>query len=434
MTYTRLRELLRHQISRNVIGLYWVQVAKFLVPIVTLPYVSRVLGPGELGLVIFSQSSSIFLTLLVDWGFTPYGTRRVAIDRDDPAALARTVAHVRSAQLLLAAASVPVTVAILFAIPKFTQHPAFLAMAWLAAVSSALMPNWFFIGTERVRITAVVQLGFRVIGTVLTFVLVSRAGDAWIVMALYTATSVAMWLFSDFLVYRRVPFRLTGLRAAAAGIGESTRLFIGTVAISLFSTFNVVLLGLFVSTAQVAQFGAGERIVRTWEEVLGPVGTAVYPRLTFLQASGRPERARRLVTISIIAVGGLGALVAAVFGIFASTWLHLIFGPKFVHEGTPILRILVLLIPSNIIGYFAAIWLMSLHQDRTLLRIAVAAGLINVALGSVLTELIGPQGMAWSVVSVQCGVAVACLFAAQRVRNTPEPCPPTPPQPVASAT
>lgn len=417
MIYTRFRSLLRHQISRNVLGLSWVQLATFVVPLVTLPYVSRVLGPAQFGLVVFSQGFSIFLTLFVDWGFTPYGVRRVATDRDDPDALTRTVALVRSAQLLMAGMSIPVALGVLFVVPRFNQHPAFLAMAWVAAVSMGLMPVWFFVGLERLRPFVTVQLVFRVIGAALTFALVRRPGDAWIVMALFMASSLCMWAVSDALVYSRVSFRLAGIRKAAAAIRDAGRLFIGTVALSLLSTFNVVLLGLYVSSAQVAQFGASERIIRTCEQVLGPVGTAVYPRLTFLQASGRSERARRLAIIGIGAMGGAGVLLAAALGLFAPLWIHIVFGRKFVHEGAPIMRILALLIPSNILGSFAAMWLMTLHRDRTLLRIALVAAAFNVTLGSILSVLMGPQGMAWSVLAAQVAGSAAALVVVYRIRG-----------------
>lgn len=417
MTYARLRALLKHQITRNVLALYWVQVATFVVPLITIPYVSRVLSQSQFGLVLFAQGFSIFLMLLVDWGFTPYGVRAVAADRNDPEALANTVARTRTAQLLMAGVSVPITLAIFVVVPKFSQHPVYLVLAWVAAISAGLMPNWYFVGAERAKLTATVQLGFRFLGAALTFAFVSTRNDGWIVMALYAASGIGMWIVSDVLVYRRLPFRLLGIRAGVVAIRDSGRLFIGTIGVSLLSTFNVFLLGLFVSSAQVAQFGSSERVVRVWQQILGPVGTAVYPRLAFLQTSGRHERARTLAAVTAVVLTGAGVAVALVFGVFAPLWIRIIFGPKFVRESAPILRILVLIIPSNIVGYLSAIWLMTLHSDRSLVRIALAAGLLNVALGCILVPLIGPQGMAWSVVTAQYVRSAALLITVYRIRD-----------------
>ncbi len=418
MIRNALRRTVRHQISRNIVALSWVQVATFIVPLVTLPYISRVLGPSRFGLVIFAQGFSVFLTLLVDWGFTPYGTRAVAADRNDPEALTNTVARIRGAQLLMAAASAPLALGALLVVPKFHDHPVFLALAWLGGVASALAPVWYFVGVERVRALAILQLGFRIIGAALTFLLVERPGDAWIVLTLYTASSFGMWASADLMLYRRIPFRLRGLRRAATAVRDAGHLFIGTVGASLFSSFNVVLLGLFVPSAAVAHFGAGERIIRSSEQILAPIGTAVYPRLAFLQSTQQHDRARRLVKIAFFVVGGVATLLALVFAVFAPTWIRLLFGARFVHASVPILRILVLLIPSNIIGGVAAVWLMTLHKDRILVRIVVGAGLLNVVLGCILCPLFGPQGMAWSVVVAQFAAAGAALIAVYRMRDS----------------
>ncbi|HLY51353.1 MAG TPA: flippase [Solirubrobacteraceae bacterium] len=417
MIYPRLRAVLKHRVTRNVLALSWVQVATFVVPLVTIPYVSRVLGPSQFGLVLFAQGWSIFLMLLIDWGFTPWGVREVAAERNDPDALADTVARVRTAQLLMAAVSLPVTFAVLLLVPKFNLHPLFLVFAWVAAISAALTLNWYFVGAERAPLVAVVQLGFRVVGAGLTFVFVKAVNDGWIVMALYTASSIGMWVVSDALVYRRLPFRLVGVRAGLRAVGDSGRLFVGTIAVSLLSTFNVVLLGLFVTSARVAQFGSSERIVRTWGQLLGPVTAAVYPRLTFLQASGRPDRARKLAAITTVVVGGTAIFVALVLGIFAPLWIRLIFGPKFVTHSAPILRILVVLIPFTVLGFLSGTWLMTLHNDRELVRIAVFAGVLNVVLGCILVPLMGPVGMAVSVVIATGLRASSLLVAVWRIRD-----------------
>jgi PST family polysaccharide transporter len=417
MTDRPLRRIFGHTISQNIMALSWIQIATFLVPLITIPYISRVLGPSQFGLVIFAQGFAIFLILVVDWGFTPYGTRAVAADRNDPEALANTVARVRGAQLLMVAGSAVVALVALGAVSKFRDNPLFLVLGWIAAVGSAICPVWYFVGMERVRVVAISQLGVRIVGAALTFLLVAGPAQAWIVMALFAASSLAMWGIADYLLYRQVPFRLRGLHASLIAVRDSGRLFVGTVGASLYSTFNVVLLGLFVPSAAVAHFGAGERIVRSSQQMLSPIGTAVYPRLAYLQSEQRHDRARRLILIAFAVVGGLATLLAIVFAVFAPFWIGLVYGHKYVSASVPILRILVLLIPSNIIGGVAAVWLLTLHKDKLLVQIVVAAGLLNVVMGSILSPLFGPTGMAWSVVTVQFLSAGAALIAVHRMRG-----------------
>jgi O-antigen/teichoic acid export membrane protein len=109
--------------------------------------------------------------------------------------------------------------------------------------------------------------------------------------------------------------------------------------------------------------------------------------------------------------------LAVVLAVFAPVWIRILFGPKYVQESAAILRILVLTIPAAGVSYFMSLWLMTLHREQSLVRIAVVAGVLNVALGSILSSLMGPQGMAWSVVTVQFVAAGGTLLAVSRIRD-----------------
>jgi len=410
----RLLTALRHPVSRNMIALYWVQIATFVVPLVTLPYVARVLEPSGFGLVIFAQGFAFLLVVFINWGFGMTGSRSTAANRTDPEALSEVVRRVLGGQLVLTMASAVVAAGTLVLDPTMRDHPEFLVLAWVAAAALGLSPNWFFLGLERARVTALVQLGFRAAGAGLTFVLVNNPGDAWIVTALFAGSSVGGLIVTDVLLYRRVEFRLPEWRLSVREIRDSTMIFIGTLAVALVTSFNVVLLGFLGSSAEVAHFGAAERLVRVSIMLLGPIGAAIVPRMTALQAAGKRERARRLLTIAV-AVAALPAL-AIMLGLiaFAAPIIHLVYGESFVDASAPILRVLALIIPVNVSGAVFGVWLMTLHRDRLIMTIAVTAGVANVVLGTAFTLLFGPIGMAWSVITAEAVGAAGGLLAVRR--------------------
>jgi PST family polysaccharide transporter len=411
MALSKLRRALRHPISQNALALVAIQAATFFVPLLTLPYVSRVLSKSDFGLVLFCQSLSLMLTLLIDWGFTYDGVRLVAAARHDPGQMAAVVARIRGAQLLLAGASTLVVLGCWAFIGKLHAQPSYLLFAWIAAVATGLMTNWYFLGMEKVRLVATLQLGVRLIAAALTFLLVTKANQGWIVLALFAGSSVVMWLMLDVLMYRQVQPRLPRLRESVTAVRGAGLLFVGTVAAALYTTFNVVLLGFFVSSAAVATFAIAERILRTSLQVATPIAGAAYPRLAYLQASDRGHRARQLIVVTIVVVGGMGLLLAVGLAVFASPIIRVVFGQQYVHESAPILRILVLIVPLGIIGATAGSWLMTRHLDRQVATIILSAGVINVILGCILTPIFGPQAMAWSVVCAELTAAVGGVVA-----------------------
>jgi PST family polysaccharide transporter len=410
----RILRAIRHPVGQNVIGLYAMQIAQFIVPLLTLPYVARVLEPSAFGLVVFSQGFAVLLVVFIDWGFGFTGTRSVAENQTDPDGLSRVVQRVRGAQLLLSGVSVPIALAALTVIPKMTYHPEFLVLAWVAAVATALTPVWFFVGIEKPRLVALIQLGFRVLGAALTFALVRGPGDAWIVMALFTASSLAGWAAADALMYRRIDFRRPRLRASVTEIRHAGTIFMGMFAATLYSSFNVVLLGFFQPSADVAHFGAAEKVVRVGLTLLFPIGVAVIPRVMALQAGGRRERARELLTITVAVATVPALLITAGLVLFAPTIIGVIYGDRFVDSSVPILRVLSLIIFLGVVGGVFGTWLITQHKDRVAALIAVRAGILNVVLGTVLTLSFGPIGMAWSVVAAEATVAIGAIFAVSR--------------------
>jgi polysaccharide transporter, PST family len=153
----RLRQLLtvlRHPISQNAFAIYVVQFAVSVLPLVTLPWIARKLGPGELGLVVFSQSFAWILQLVVEFGFGSSATRAVARTRDDDAEVARVVAAVQGAKLALSLIAVLIAVIALFAVPIFRAHPGYLALALCTALTQGFNPGWYFVGIERLRLVS----------------------------------------------------------------------------------------------------------------------------------------------------------------------------------------------------------------------------------------------------------------------------------------
>jgi len=385
-----------------------------VVPLVTLPYVARVVEPSAFGLIAFSQGFSFVLVVFIDWGFSYTGIRSTAENQADPRYLTDIVRRVRGAQLLLAAASLAIALGALAFVPPMLHHPEFLALAWIAAAATGLTPGWFFVGTEEPRRIALIQIAFRVLGAVLTFVFVKGPGDAWIVMALFTASAIAGWIASDILMYRRIEFRRPDVRGSIAEIRKAATIFVGTIGATLYTSFNVVLLGLFEPSASVAHFGAAERVVRMSLTMLGPIGIAVFPRLVALQTAGSRARARSLMKVMVVVVAVPALLLTIALVVLAPVVIRIIYGHRFVDASVPILRVLVLIVPLGMTAVIFGTWLVTQHRDRDAVLVVLRAGVVNVVLGCVLTPAFGPIGMAWSVVAAETTAALGAILAVKR--------------------
>jgi polysaccharide transporter, PST family len=419
VTLRALIRTARHPIAQNAAALYAVQIALMALPIVTLPWLAHALGAHEFGVVVFVQSSSFLLSMLVEYGFGLSATRDVARHRHEPDRLAGIVAGVQGAKLALVGVVTLVCVAALPVVPVFREDPRLSAFAWALAVLQGLNCGWFFNGLERMRLVAVIELTVRLAGAGAMVLLVRDPDDGTTLLWIWIASAATSLSVMTMLMYRDVRRQRPTRAEAVVALRDGWALFTATVATSLYTTATVFLLGIVVSSVQLAQFAAGERVARAGLKISGALNAATYPRVSFLLRSGREDRAQRLAVLVLVAMTGLSLAAAAGLIAFAPWIVRVFLGDDF-SQATPVVRILALLLPLAAVGAsLAGQWLLPRGLERGPTRVVLVAGLLNVPATLVLGATVGIQAVAWGLVALELGVAVSMAVLIRRARVVP---------------
>lgn len=403
----RLLAALRHPVSQNAAALYAVQIVLTIVPLATIPYLARVLGPSELGKVVYAQSFSFLAGMLIEYGFGMSATRQIAQHRDDRSAVADIAASVFGAKIMLIGGTTALTLAAAFAVPEFRADPVYALFAWLMAVAQGFAPIWFFQGLERLRPTAILEVTVRVGAAVAIILLVQGHDQGIVVLYIWTGSSLAILAVLLTMMYRVVPARRPRLPASVTALKRGWILFLATVAASLYTTATVLLLGIVVTAAQLAMFAAVERITRASMRVIGPLAGATYPRVSYYVKTGNVSGAQRLATVTLLVQTGIGVLVAAVLIVFAPTVVSIILGPHY-EPAVPILRTLALLVPFVSIGTaIGSQWLLPHGLDRRAGQLLAFPAVANLVLTPLIGSWLGTHGVAWVVVGLEAAISMA---------------------------
>jgi PST family polysaccharide transporter len=390
-------DLARHPVARNTLSLYGVQFAGYLLPLITVPYLARVLHPQGLGLVVFAQSFALWVILFLEYGFNLSATREVARRKHDPHQIADIVAAVMGAKILLCGMVLLATCLAWPLAPIFHAHPQYLLWSLLVTLVSGFSPLWYFQGTEQLTKPASVDILSRGITTLGVILLVRTAHDGWMVLALQALGSIMSTGLLLTWMYRHVRYRTTTGHAVIDTLRGGWNMFLFRSAASLYTVANVFLLGMFVSPVMVGFYGGAEKISRAALGLLNPISQALYPRMSHLTAQN-PARASWVSRMSFCMIGGFGLALGALLALSARTLVQTLLGPGY-DTAVPLLRILSLLLPlialSNVLGIQR---MLPLGLDRSFSVIVISAGLLNVLLACILVPYCGPIGMAWSVV------------------------------------
>jgi PST family polysaccharide transporter len=385
-------------VANNLLSLYGLYFASYLMALVTVPYLSRVLGPATWGIVAAVQSFGACLLTGIEFGFTFSGTREVARAREDRKTLKDVLSAVQGAKLLLALLSCGVALIVEQTLPLFRDHAAafWWGVVWAIIQGSNLM--WFFQGIEKMRLVASLDFGIRLAAVLATFALVRGPADAWRVLALQAAASfvslVVSFGMARSLAGFRVPERAAVLRALRGGV----KTFVPRNASALYTAGNTFLLGFFARPEIVGFYAAADRICRAIVGLLTPASEAIYPRISHM-ALRAPERALRLTRLSALIMVTVGVVMGAILFLLAPWLVRTLLGPGYSAAVEP-LRILCILPPlvaiRNVLGIH---WMLPLDLERQLNAVVVTCGAANIVLAVIVAPRYGGVGMAWVVVA-----------------------------------
>ena len=404
-----IQKLLKHNLVQNIFALYGVQFASYIFPLLTIPYLTRVLGPKEWGLVAFTQAFGQYMVLIVEYGFSLSATREIARFRDSVEKRSELLAGVIGAKLLLAFLSLVLALVVSRWITAFQEHPRLFwsGIFWAYAMAFNLM--WYFQGLERMRLVATLDVGAKALALIGIVLWVRTPQDGWKVLALMGAASLISGLTALFFAYSEVPARLPNWRFSREALRLGWTMFLFRSAVSLYTVGNTFILGLFVQPQIVGYYAGAEKISKAFLGLLGPITQAIYPRMSQV-ARRSQEEAAKLARAGIIAMGFGGVFIGVVVFASAPLLVRVLLGEGF-QAAVPVLRILALLLPmiaiSNVLGIQ---WMLPLGLDRPFNAIILSAGLINMILALILAPRYAHIGMAWSVVLSE-AFATSCMYA-----------------------
>lgn len=392
-------KLFTTRLGANILSLYSVQGLNYLLPLLTLPYLLRVLGSDGYGTVAFAQSLLNYAVLLTDFGFNLSATRAVSLARDDPAALARIFWSTLGAKLLLLLSSSLVIGAVVAFVPQFREQWRVFAVCGLVVVGSTAFPQWYFQGLERMQAMALIQALARAGGFIATFLFVRSSADLVAAAAVLSAPMAIAAIASIVVIRSIAPVRFSppNARDIRAAFANSWHLFVSTAAAMLYLNTNSFLLGVMSGPHAVALYALANKVALAVFNLLGPILQATFPRASAVFGqSGREARrfVRRLAAV-VLPVAGFASVLLIVF---APVIVRVIAGTGYT-AAIPVLRVMgALPLLLTIATLLAQIIMVNAGLSKALSRIYLVVGAINLVIVPVLINVWDAAGAAASLI------------------------------------
>lgn len=384
----------------NVASLFSVQVANFLLPLLTVPYVVRIIGPDKLGLLNFSQAYVAYFSLLINYGFDMAAVRSIAANRADKEATNRIFSQVIAGKALLWVLSTVLFAIVTASSPEFRGHLFLHMCTYLVCIGQVLAPFWLYQAMEDLGRVAIFNLAVKLILSLSVLLLIHKAEDYFFQNLTISVSQIVVSIVALYVAMRRFGIKFswpTGPELRHR-FREDRTLFFSNVTIQIYAGSNIFILGLMSLPYNVGIYAAGTRLESMAESFIGlALNSAFFPIVA--QAFGQSqEQGLRMVRSVFFPLMLLLLLVAAGLWLVGPFALTLLFGAKFQGAGA-ILRVVAVL-PliiglSNLLGLHT---MLNLRMDRAFFLITAGGSVLGLLFNWLLIRHFAHVGAAYALV------------------------------------
>jgi PST family polysaccharide transporter len=340
----------KKRLLSNFFSLASLQGVNYILPLLTFPYLVRVLGVEYFGLLAFATAVVTYFNIITDYGFNLTATREISIHRDDHKKVIEIFSSVMSIKLLLMFLSFFLLTILVFSFEKFSTHWEVYLLTFGTVVGQVLFPIWFFQGMERMKYITYLNIVAKVIFTVAIFVFVKEQNDFYLVPLFTSLGFIVVGLWSLWIIYKEfgIGFRLQPLETLKYYLLDGWDIFISRIFVSLYTTTNIIVLGLLTNNIVVGYYAIAEKIVNAVAGLFVPANQALYPYMVKVFERNKNDFLILLKKVIYIFLA-IGLLLFFILFVFSSEIIILI-SKEDIYSIKSIYTILVFTIITNPFG------------------------------------------------------------------------------------
>lgn len=338
------------RVATNYIYNVTYQIVTLLVGIITVPYISRVLGSNGIGINAYTNSIIQYFILFGTIGISLYGNRAIAYVRDNKKQLSQVFWGIFILKLLTTAVAYLIFIVFLNVTKEYTNI--FLIQSFYI-IAATIDISWLYMGLEDFKKTVLRNLCVRILGLICIFLFVKQPDDVWKYVLILSLSQffgqLTMWVYLP----KTVNFVKITWNEIKAHFKPSIMLFIPQIAIQIYLILNKTMLGWFSNVNEVGYFDNSDRIVRMTLTVVTSMGVVMLPRVAHTFAQGNMQKVRDYLSHSFDFASYLS--IPIMFGMagISRTLTPWFFGPGFEKTGLIIVvisPIIVFIAWSNVLG------------------------------------------------------------------------------------
>lgn len=386
----------------NFLSLSILQGANYIFPLITLPYLIRVIGVEKYGLLAFAMAFVAYFNIITDYGFNLTATREISIYKKNKNKVTEIFSSVMTIKLILMLLSLILMTILVFSFDKLSKNAIIYFLTFGGTVGQLFFPIWFFQGMERMKYITYINISIKLFFTLSIFIFIHKQNDYYLVPLLTFIGTIISSIWAMYLILKEfgIKLKLQKIETLRYYLIDGWHVFISGIFTTLYTNSVTVILGLFTNNITVGYYVLAEKVANIVNSLFLPIQGAIYPYISSLASKSKSQALnilKKLIMYSFVIMFIISLLIL----FFAKSIIYLISG-TYIEEATVTLQILSFLpLIITVARIFSMDYIIMFKHQKYLTKIYAISALISFILFLLLIPYFKEYGAAATVIIVE---------------------------------
>ena len=392
----KIKQIIKSKVFKNSIWLTILQLVNTVIPMLTIPYITRVLGAAQYGIFSVALNWIIYFQVIVEFGFNLTGSKKIATAKNDQE-VQTIFNNIISARIILF-----IFTFVLLNIVTFLAHfslQIYICMILLCTMvlGTAFQITWLFQGKQDMKFITIINSTARIISVILIFLFVKSTSDVYIYAILYSITLLLSSIISLIIAKKKynLIFKFTNLKSIKNELNDGKYLFYSSAMTKIFSGFGTTILGFISSANIVGIYSAIYKIPYILTMFFSPISQAIYPNISIKFKKDNKE-AFSYIKMICKPILCIFIIISIIIIIFKTFFVNILFGKEYVKYSVIVIPLVMQFIFGMINNFLGVQILIASNHQKEYTKAFTIGCLATVLSNCILGFIYGIYGVAIS--------------------------------------
>lgn len=381
-------------LAKNAFFNMFLTLSQIIIPLITFPYVSRVLAPEGVGQYDFLNSFIGYFSMAAMLGIPTYAIKACAVVRDDRMQLSKTIHEVLIINSISALVSIAVLTICVTLIAKLNSQIMLVVIIGVGLYSQCFGMSWLCSAMEQYAFISIKSVGFNILNLILIFILVKDENDVGVYAAIIAISLLLSNLTNVLYLKKYFTLKHIGNYNLKKHLKPIIVFFCFTIATTIYTNIDRVMIGFMMDDTAVGLYSTSYKINHLIVTVITSISSVLLPRLSYLIKQGQKEAFDNLIkkAVNIVLILAIPSIIF--FEFYAKDAIFIFLGDQYELSVVPMKILLPTLLFIGLTNLIGMQYLVPIGKEKHMMISTICGAIVDIVINAILIPIIGINGAA----------------------------------------